>query len=215
MIFLRECRLCGSELVEGEDKFCLHCLSKLPRWLLSNDDLRAHRLPRTAPIAGVWPWLAYSNSDPFCSLIREGKFNDRPDLIEDLSERYADRLEAEGHLAGIEAVIPVPMHWWKRFKRGYNQAEIIAETIADCAGIPMVKAIKAVKPHAVQSRKTGDERAANVRGIFALRRKDISGKHVAIVDDILTTGSTLSEAINTLLKGNPASVTVLTLAATT
>lgn len=216
MFFASVCRICDRELVAGEKMICLHCENHFPLWAASNADLRAHRLPRTAPIDGVWPWLAYSNADPVCGLIREGKFNDRPELIEELSRRYALWLQSKGCLNGIHAIVPVPMHWWKRMVRGYNQAELIAQTITDVTGLPTVKALKAVRSHSVQSRKSGAARASNVKGIFALnpRYKLSPGIRIALVDDIITTGSTISEAVNTIQAVGPSSITVLSLAAT-
>lgn len=216
MIFSKVCRACGRELVAGENKICLHCVSDIPFWRGSEDDLRAHRLPRSAPVAAVHPWMVYSNTDPLCGLIRKGKFNDSPELIEELGRRYGEWLMSEGLLEGVETLIPVPMHWWKMFRRGYNQSVLIAESISEVSGISVSQALKAVKGHAVQSRKSGWERAANVEGIFALRKNhDLeSGMHVAVVDDILTTGATLSEAIRALTPASPGSITVLALAAT-
>lgn len=216
MIFSRVCRICGRELVDGERKICLHCMSAAPLWAGSRDDLRAHRLPRAAAIDGVWPWLSYSNSDPLCELIRKGKFNDSPELIEELSRRYGAWLMAEGRLDGVEALVPVPMHWWKRLLRGYNQAELIAEGISEASGIPVDNALRAVRGHAVQSRKKGAERTANVAGIFALRDGHglEPGMRIAVVDDILTTGATLSEAVKVLSETSPGGITVLALAAT-
>ena len=216
MLFPKVCRVCGRELVNGERKLCLHCVGAIPLWSASAEELRAHRFPRTAPVDVVLPWMTYSNTDPVCALIRNGKFNDRPELIEELGCRYADWLVAGKRIAGIDAIVPVPMHWWKRLLRGYNQAEIIARCVSDASGIPVVNALKAVRPHAVQSRKSGEQRAANVAGIFALRDDDVipKGKRIALVDDILTTGSTLSEAIRALAAASPSSITVLTLAAT-
>lgn len=215
MIFSRVCRVCGRELVNGEKKICLHCVMAIPAWKGMNSDLRAHRLPRTAPIDGVWPWLTYSNADPVCALIREGKFNDRPELIEELGRRYAAWLKENGLLEGVDALIPVPMHWWKRLRRGYNQSELIANAIANASGIPISNALKVVRRHSVQSRQSGLQRAANVAGIFALSRNHglTDGTKVALVDDILTTGSTLSEAVNTLSEAPIASITILPLAA--
>ena len=216
MIFTKTCRVCGRELVRGEQKLCLHCDSMIPLWHGSNDDLRAHRLPRNAPIRGIWPWMMYSNEDPVCALIRVGKFNDRPELIEELSKRYAGRLIEERITDDIDFIVPVPMHWWKKLRRGYNQSELIANAIGEAASIPVIKVLKAVRSHSVQSRKSGLERAANVAGIFALNSSNTiaPGAHIAVVDDILTTGATLSEAINTLRPLHPKEISVLTLAAT-
>ena len=216
MIFSRVCRVCGRELVSGERCLCLHCVSAIPLWSASVDDLRAHRFPRTAPVAAVLPWMVYNNADPVCALIRDGKFNDRPELIDHLASRYAAWLLEKGLLRDIDVIMPVPMHWWKRLRRGYNQAEIIARRISRASGIPVANALRAVRSHAVQSRQSGAERAANVAGIFALTPSHglCSGLRIALVDDILTTGSTLSEACRALAPLSPAHITVLPLAAT-
>lgn len=216
MLFAATCRVCGRQLVSGEKMFCLSCETEIPLWCGSREDLRAHRFPRTLPVEGVWPWLIYTNSNPFCALLRRGKFNDRPEIIEEMAARYAGWIKSAGLLNGVDAIVPVPMHWWKRLRRGYNQAELIAAQISRHTGIPLVKALRAARPHSVQSRKTGSERAANVAGLFALSRRHTlpSGSRIAVVDDILTTGSTLSEAMNALSGTSPAAFYVLTLAAT-
>lgn len=189
-------------------------MADAPRFAGSASELRHHRLPRTAPVAGVYPWLTYTNTDPFCALIREGKFNDRPELIEELACLYSRWLETSGCLDGVDLIVPVPMHWLKRLIRGYNQAELIAAAVGRRCGIPVERALRAVRRHAVQSRRSGTERARNVKGIFELSPCcDIKNRNIAIADDILTTGATLSEAVNTLMLGQPASVTVLALAA--
>lgn len=207
--------MCGRELVTGERKLCLHCEADLPTWSSSLDELRAQRFPRSAPIKGVWPWLVYTHDSPSSQLIRRGKFNDRPDIIEELARRYGVRLMTMQALAGVDALVPIPMHWWKRLRRGYNQAEIIADKISEESGIPVIRLLKAKRSHSMQSRKSGNERQANVAGIFELRAVDFPASgHIALVDDILTTGATLSEAIKTLSELKPASITILSLAAT-
>ena len=178
--------------------------------------MRAHRFARSAPIAGVWPWLAYTNDDAFCSLIRAGKFNDSPEIFEELGRRWAEWLVESGALHGVDAIVPVPMHWLKRLSRGYNQSELLARRASLASGVPVIKALRARRRHAAQSRKSGEQRAANVAGIFELCDGHglQPGMRVALVDDILTTGATLSEAVRALLDTAPASITILTLAAT-
>lgn len=216
MIFLNTCRICGRELVGAERMICLRCVADFPLWEGSADDLRAHRLPRTLPIAKAVPWLVYSNNNPVCEMLRAGKFNDRPELISELARRFARHLAETDALAGIDALVPVPMHWWKKMRRGYNQTELIAEEISRACGVRTVKALKALRTHAVQSRRSGAERATNVAGIFGVDpRADIApGSRIAIVDDILTTGATLSEAASALMALKPRDITVLSLAAT-
>ena len=217
MIFNRLCHICGCQLAAGERTVCIACIGRMPLWNGLADELRLQRFDRTSPVSDVRPWLTYYKSHPVGQLIRKGKFSDRPDLIEALAELYANHLVNTAALADIDAIVPVPMHWFKRLLRGYNQAEIIAEKISRAAAIPVVKAIKAQRSHSVQSRLSADKRAINLTGTFSLTKtgKSLpSGMKIALVDDILTTGATLREAIRAISAKNPAKIAIMTLAAT-
>ena len=73
LIAPRLCEACGRTLVPGRKALCMHCKASLPLSMANRADLRAAKLPRTAPVADVYPWLAYSHANPVCSLIREGQ----------------------------------------------------------------------------------------------------------------------------------------------
>jgi len=209
------CEVCGRDLVEGENFLCLHCLAEVRDKLTFADDARLERLPRTAPIKRVVSWIPYTHEHPLCVLIRRGKYENRPELIARLSAMYAKMLVAEGGTDGVELLVPVGMYWLKRIRRGYNQAEIIADTIGAEAGIMVEKRLKACRSHRSQTRGSADVRAENVRGIFRpVEPGSLAGLHIGVVDDVLTTGATLSEAINSLVPGNPESISVFTLAIT-
>ena len=137
LIAPRLCEACGRTLVQGEKALCMHCKASLPLSMANRADLRAAKLPRTAPVADVYPWLAYSHANPVCSLIREGKVQ-RPSRAYQgpLTELFAHDMAACGALQDIDMFVPVPMHLFKRMIRGYNQAAIIAEVLAGHAGVP-------------------------------------------------------------------------------
>lgn len=209
------CEVCGRELVDGEDMVCLHCRASVRDTLYDARDARIERLPYKAPVARVVSWLPYTHDSSFSTLLRRGKYDDRPDLVKGLASMYASMLMAEDALAGVDVLTPVAMHWWKRMRRGYNQARIIADTVGEAAGINVAELLMAGRPHRSQARSSGIERAENIRGIFSIAGgADVAGKHVGIVDDILTTGATLSEAIDALLPAGPSAISVYTLAIT-
>lgn len=207
------CEGCGRQLARGERGVCAACLGDLSWHIIDGDSLR-ERLPRSLPIGQCLSWTAYRREATAARLIKRGKYSGRPDIIEELADIYARRLVADGALAGVDALQAVPMHWWKRIRRGYNQADLIARQISRASGIPVIKALKAVRGHSSQTRRTAAGRAKNVEGMFAVARPEsVARLHIALVDDVITTGSTLSEAAHALVDAGAARISIVTLAA--
>ena len=215
MILPRVCAVCGRELVEGESTLCLHCMGQLGEWVGDREAMRLQRLPRTAPIVRVASWLTYSNEGVAGQLIRHGKYDGRPELILALSRMYARWLADRRLLDDVDVLVPVPMHWLKRMRRGFNQAEIIAQTLARESGTECGNLLRATRSHRSQTHNSAEGRAANVLGMFEISPKapSLAGKHVGIVDDILTTGATLSEAVKVLAGAGARAISIYTLAA--
>ncbi len=115
---------------------------------------------------------------------------------------------------GFDVVVPVPLHWSRRFTRGYNQAEAIGRGLALGLGIAFAKsALVRVRNTPQRAQPTATARRENVKGAFRVRRgASIAGKGVLLVDDVMTTGSTASEAARTLKSAGAATVVVATLA---
>jgi ComF family protein len=112
-------------------------------------------------------------------------------------------------------VVPVPLHWWRHWRRGYNQAETLARAVAAGLGLPCwprcLRRIRNTPQQTLQSSPTS--RQANVHGAFAPRPGyRMAGKRVLLVDDVLTTGATASEAARALRRGGAGSVAVAVLA---
>ena len=124
-----------------------------------------------------------------------------------------------------DLLVPVPLHWWKRHRRGFNQAEDLAVRLqrnvsgggagaAEPAGGPRVlTALRRVRWTDSQTTLGRAERLENLRGVFAVTRgAPIEGRHVLLVDDVLTTGATLDACARVLRKGGVASVRALAVA---
>ena len=142
------------------------------------------------------------------------KFRGRPALAAPLAELLIEA--AEGGLpAGAPALlVPVPLHPRRERERGFNQASLLARRVGRAWRVP-VRADVLARAVATQSQTELDAsaRRANVRGAFRLRRPEvIAGRHVLLVDDILTTGATLSECARCLRDGGAATVGALTVA---
>ena len=214
------CQTCGAPLVQGEHFICTSCLAEIQptnyHLQPAQESPLRRRLTRNAPIVRFASLCHYVHNGIAAQLIRHGKYDNAPQLIAFLASQLSLHLRHTDVLTDVELLIPIPMYWLKRLRRGYNQAQIIAQTIARDFAIPLcTNALRATRPHTSQTRQTATGRAANLRTSFALNpRAAITGRHIALVDDILTTGATLSEALNTLLPAQPRAITIITLAVT-
>ena len=113
----------------------------------------------------------------------------------------------------FDVVVPMPLHWRRQWKRGFNQSEILARSVARHLGIPLAKAVKRVRATTTQAGLSRNRRRKNVTGVFRRSRKSlVAGKRVLLIDDVVTTGATAGACASTLKRAGAASVTLLTLA---
>lgn len=114
----------------------------------------------------------------------------------------------------VDLIVPVPMHWRRRWDRGFNQAELIADQIGAALRLPVaMKALRRARPTTAQQSLDARARARNLRGAFVLRQP-LNGLRVALVDDVVTTGATATELCRLLLKGGATAVELWCLART-
>jgi len=97
-------------------------------------------------------------------------------------------------------VVPVPLHWWRRFRRGFDQSHLMAEALAAANGWPLAPALRRTRHARAQSLLPPSQRLHNVRRCFAARPVDLTGCEVILVDDVKTTGATLSVCARALRK---------------
>jgi ComF family protein len=136
-------------------------------------------------------------------------------LAEILGRLWVAHARARFKELNADVVVPVPLHWWRRWRRGYNQAETLAQVIAAGLGLPCwPRCLRRVRNTPKQSLQSSpSQRQANVRGAFVPRAGlALAGKRVLLIDDVLTTGATASEAARALRRGGAAAVAVAVLA---
>jgi ComF family protein len=113
----------------------------------------------------------------------------------------------------FDAVVAVPLHWRKRWQRGFNQAELLAKAVAKHRRVPLLAALRRKKSTAVQATLAVAGRRRNVAGAFEIRVKaEVSGKKILLVDDVMTTGATASACASVLKRAGAKSVSLVTLA---
>jgi len=113
--------------------------------------------------------------------------------------------------AGIDAVLPVPLHWRRQALRGFNQAEELAKPIGRFSGIPLIRNVYRVRATPYQSGLAAERRLGNLQGAFAVRGV-LHARHVLVIDDVITTGETCSQIARSLLDAGAARVSILAIA---
>ena len=190
----RGCRVCGAVPAADEpnDFTCAECQEDPPAYDLCRSAIRHEFAGR--------------------QLVLDLKFRRRTWLREDLVDLLEGAARAKLDVSDVDVVVPVPLHRWRRFVRRFNQAELLAEGLAERIGrLCLPAALRRTRDTGHQSRLGGKARRANVKGAFEVRRPELlRGRTVLLVDDVSTTGATLSECAAALKKAGAAHVWCLT-----
>jgi competence protein ComFC len=113
----------------------------------------------------------------------------------------------------FDAIVPVPLHWRRRWQRGFNQSELLASGIARRSGVPVIAALRRVRHTATQTGLSNTSRRRNVAGAFEVRRRrPVAGKRILLIDDVMTTGSTVASCAAALRRAGALRIVVLTVA---
>ncbi|MGA2498610.1 MAG: ComF family protein [Tepidisphaeraceae bacterium] len=152
--------------------------------------------------------------EPLRQLIHRMKYESRWPLAELLAERLCEQRSLAGLMSHIDLVVPVPLHIRRRLSRGYNQSDVIAGVISRRFHKPIARVISRLRSTPTQTRIFAQaDRQANVKHAFGLLdEKRVAGKHIMLVDDVMTTGATLRETARCMLFAKPASISAAVLA---
>ncbi|MGE5419470.1 MAG: ComF family protein [Chloroflexota bacterium] len=216
LLFPRICYGCGNHLMRNEKVICTECQVVIPRTDYHNqpgnpvEQLFWGRCVITKAAAFSY----YTRGSRIRKLIHNLKYNGIQEIGIELGSIYGNLLRSSGFLNDVDLILPVPLHPSRERKRGFNQSRLICEGISSVSGIEVLAdaLVRPVKTQ-TQTRRSRFERWTNVEGIFELRTpSELEGKHVLIVDDVITTGSTIEACVNELSKIDGVSVSVVALA---
>ena len=205
LLLPRLCPVCGKLLMESEDVMCAFCAIGLPRHRITNikDNLLLRMVWNKADVKRATTLLAYNHYSPYHNLIINFKFHGMSDLAVKLGRWAAMEAQRLDFWEGVDALVPVPLTRWRRWKRGYNQAERLAQGMAEVTGLPVVDLLRRTKYRKPQSQLTGAARRRNAEGIYeAAVPPEWQGKRLVLVDDVMTTGSTLANCALALQKAD-------------
>ncbi|MGZ5286027.1 MAG: ComF family protein [Flavisolibacter sp.] len=195
LAFPHICEGCGSDNLDKEHLLCLACIASLPETnfhLHPNNPVEKifwGRLPVTYATA-----LFYFTSESMIQRLMHGfKYRQMKELGFYLGQYMGHRLAASNRFLQVDALVPLPLHAAKERKRGYNQAAVLCEGIASILQKPILsEVVKRRTETESQTKKGRVDRWNNMEGKFELLQPSlIEGKHLLLVDDVITTGATL------------------------
>ena len=213
--FPNHCAVCNNKLLSKEIGVCLHCLYKLPRTNNFDEDNNIGEVL----LAGRFPFECVASFGFFTkqgllqTLIHELKYNNKPNIGNLLGSLFGEDLLGSNFLQPIDVIVPVPLHPKKMILRGYNQAEAFAHGISKTTSIPVsVNELIRVINNPTQTKRSKTQRWENVKGIFEVSNTDVfQNRHVLLVDDVITTGSTLEACANALLECSNVKISIATI----
>jgi len=216
LLFPNTCVVCGKLLLGGEEHICLQCLFSLPRTNFHCD--RENRVEKRffgkIDVVEASAFFYFNKGSDFRKLIHHLKYKDGKDIGRILGKHAARELIESGTFDNIDCIVPLPLHKKKERKRGYNQAEWIAMGLSQALGKPLVnKGVERKRANVTQTRKGVLDRWLNVKDIFEVTTPDaLRGKHILLVDDVVTTGATLESCALSLLKVEDVKISIFALA---
>ena len=194
MPFIRKpsCRMCGGEL-DGFLDICSECCRK----------------------SSLRPWTearaVFRMEGELQEMIHAFKYQNHPELARTFGYFACDAVS--GILNSVDVIVPIPLHWTRQWKRGYNQQSLIAEQIANASGVPCENLLKRVRMTGQQIQRGQIERIKNLNHAFFLKNStNIENRAILLVDDVMTTGATLASASKILLDAGAGKVFVLVIA---
>lgn len=216
LLFPRCCVVCGRSLAKGEECICAMCNINLPRtnYHLQKDNQVEQLFWGKIPLERATSFFFYRKGSDFRQILHQLKYGGQKEIGAIMGRYMASELSASGFFQGIDVIIPVPLHKRKQRIRGYNQSEWIARGISAVTGICIDTEVIVRQKHTeTQTRKSAFERWENVDGIFELHHAEsLKGKHLLVVDDVLTTGATTVACASRLVEIEGVRISVLTLA---
>lgn len=216
LFFPRLCVVCNRMLMRDEHSVCLSCYENMPKtnFHLTPDNRMERLFWGKFTLEHACAMFYYIKGSPYQNIIHELKYRGKNLIGKEIGKTYGSELIECGIFNDIDLIIPVPLHKKKLRKRGYNQCEWIAMGISISLNKPYsAKLAVRITNTPTQTRKSVFERWENTSDIFkVVDSESIRNKHILIIDDVATTGSTLESLAKCLLCTEGVKVSVLTLA---
>jgi ComF family protein len=211
------CAACSRTLISGERQVCSVCLWRMPKtnFHLQEDNPVFRRFIGKTNIAAAASFVFFDKGEKVQNMLHSLKYRNNTELGIFLGELYGKELKSSPQFLGCDCIVPVPLHLKKIRARGYNQSDFIADGLSNALGVPVHKKLLVrTVATSTQTRKSRYARFENVDNVFHLNEEKTDAKHFLLVDDIITTGSTLEACARCLNQIEGVKVSVATIACT-
>lgn len=217
LFFPQYCTVCGRRLLTGENTLCTACMVRLPL-------ARIDCVTDNAMVRRVWgehsrivrgtALFRYNPGSAYSRLLFDFKYHNHPQTAVEMGRVMARDLMRQGFFEGIDLIVPVPLSKERKRRRGYNQSERLAHGVSLETGIPVdEQAITRIRNNPSQTNFSATERFENVADLFSVERPELlTGRHLLLLDDVFTTGSTLRSLAETISVAADVKISIAALA---
>lgn len=216
LLFPELCQACGESLVTGEEVLCLDCRYNLPftDFHLKTNNMVAQQFWGKINLEGAYAMCYFAKGGRVQHMMHNFKYKGVKKIGNLLGNIAGERLLKSPVFKSVEVIVPVPLHKNRLRKRGYNQSMCFAEGLAEKMGIPVDEHnLIRLRATETQTHKSRFSRFENMQEVFTLANPEaLSNKHILLVDDVVTTGSTLEACGTELLKAEGTKLSIATIA---
>lgn len=206
------CVVCREKLIKGEAHICTDCLLLLPKtnYHLQPENRLEEFFAGRFPFERAAAFAYFLKGGSLQQIIHELKYNKNPEIGHFVGRLCGDNMKNSPFSKAIDFIVPVPLHPKRLKERGYNQSLKICEGISAVTGIPIDSQtlIRTVN-NPSQTKNSRFDRWKNVEDIFSVTQPEtFSNKHILLVDDVVTTGSTIESCVKEMIKSEECKVSI-------
>ena len=216
LLFPHLCEACSSALHKNEGPICFKCLYDLPRtdYCIDLENPLVLLFAGRLRVEKATALFTFQKGSRFRKLLHALKYKNKPEIGSLLGRELGAEMLKSKNFNDIDYIIPVPLHPKRKKQRGYNQSEMIGQGISAVTKIPMLtENLVRAKETVTQTKMTKEERWKNVSGKFVvINPEQIAGKHILLIDDVVTTGSTIEACGEILLQVEDLKLSIAVLA---
>ncbi len=200
----RTCLACGRVLLENEGCVCLACRYNMPltNFAKRKDNPIKLLFENVLPVESAAAMFWFVGGTEWQRIIHNFKYYGRWFFAQKMGEWLGEELLDSGNFDDIDLIVPIPLHYRRRLRRGYNQSEQLALGVGRKMGVECdFRSVRRRHYNDSQTSKSRSERWDNVEEIFDVRRAErLRGKHILLLDDVLTTGATMASCASAIVK---------------